>query len=55
MLSAKLFEDRIILIDSEAIDFHKTKFLEEMLQPFMTDRLTFLTSFDTDENFKLAA
>jgi len=55
MLSAKLYEDRIILLDSEAIDFHKTKYLEEMLQPFLTDRLTFLTSFDPNENFTLAA
>jgi large subunit ribosomal protein L4 len=55
MLSAKLYEDRIILIDTEAIDFHKTKFLEEMLQPFMTDKLTFVTSFEPDENFLRAA
>jgi ribosomal protein L4 len=55
MLSAKLYEDRIILLDSEAIDYHKTKYLEEMLQPFLTDKLTFLTSFNPDENFVLAA
>lgn len=55
MLSAKLYEDRIILLDSEAIDYHKTKYLEEMLQPFLTDKLTFLTSFNPDENFILAA
>jgi len=55
MLSAKLYEDRIILLDSEAIEYHKTKYLEEMLQPFLTDKLTFLTSFNPDENFVLAA
>lgn len=55
MLSAKLYEDRIILLDSESIDYHKTKYLEEMLQPFLTDKLTFLTSFNPDENFILAA
>ena len=43
MLSAKLYEDRIIMIDSEAIEFHKTIYLKEVLKPFMSDKLTFLT------------
>ena len=55
MLSAKLYEDRIVLIDSEAIDFHKTKYLHELLKPYVNDRLTFLTGFTQDENFLLAA
>jgi len=55
MLSAKLYEDRIVLIESEAIDFHKTKYLHELLKPYASDRLTFLTGFAQDENFLLAA
>jgi len=54
MLTAKLFEDRIVLIDSEHIEYMKTKYLAEILKPFMSDRLTFLTSFDTDTNFAKA-
>ena len=54
MLTAKLFEDRIVLIDSEHIEYMKTKYLAEILKPFMTDRLTFLTSFETDINFSRA-
>jgi len=54
MLSAKLFEDRIIMIDSEKIEFLKTKYLHEILKPFMTDRLTFLTPFESDSNFTKA-
>lgn len=55
MLSAKLFEERIILIDSEAIDHHKTKYLNEVLKPYLGDRLTFLTQFDADANFMRAS
>ena len=55
MLSAKLYEDRIVLLDSEQIEWAKTKYLHEILSPFMTDKLTFLTGFDADKNFCLAA
>lgn len=55
MLSAKLFEERIILIESEAIDHHKTKYLAEVLKPYLGDRLTFLTQFGTDKNFLRAS
>lgn len=55
MLSAKLFEDRIVLIESEEIEYAKTKYLQEILSPYMSDKLTFLTSFDSDKNFELAA
>jgi len=51
MLSAKLFEDRIVMIESEHIDYMKTKFLFEILKPFQSDRLCFLTPFDCDDNF----
>jgi len=54
MLSAKLFEDRIVLIESEEIEYMKTRYLNEILKPFMTDKLTFLTPFDADPNFTKA-
>ena len=55
MLSAKLYEDRIVLLDSEEIEYAKTKYLQEILNPYMSDKLTFLTGFDTNKNFELAA
>lgn len=55
MLSAKLYEDRLVLIESEAIEYSKTKFLNMLLQPYMSDKLTFLTSFNPDENFLRAS
>lgn len=51
MLSAKLFEDRLILIESEAIEYAKTQYLHEILKPFGIDKLTFVTPFETDQNF----
>ena len=51
MLSAKLFEDRLVMIDTEEIVYHKTGYLQEILNPYLSDRLTFLTGFDTDSNF----
>jgi len=55
MLSAKLYEDRIVMIDTEEIDYLKTKFLFEILKPYQADRLTFLTGFDADINFLQSA
>jgi ribosomal protein L4 len=55
MLSAKLYEDRIVLIDSEEIEFHKTAFLDKVLKPYESDKLTFLTSFEPSSNFVNAA
>jgi ribosomal protein L4 len=54
MLSAKLYEDRIVLIDSDMIEFGKTKFLFNVLKPYMNDHLTFLTSFEPSQNFMSA-
>jgi large subunit ribosomal protein L4 len=55
LLSARLYEEKIILIDSESLEFAKTKFLNEIIKPFKTDRLLFLTGFESDKNFQLAA
>jgi large subunit ribosomal protein L4 len=55
LLSARLFEEKIILIDSEKLDYGKTKYLNEIISPFKQDRLLFLTPFEVDKNFELAA
>lgn len=55
MLSAKLYEDRIVLLDSESIEYAKTKYLQEILKPYMSDKITFLTGFEADVNFTKAA
>ena len=34
LLSAKLYEERIILINSESIEYAKTKYLHEILAPY---------------------
>ena len=46
LLSARLYEEKIILIDSESLEYAKTKYLNEIIKPFKTDRLLFLTGFD---------
>jgi large subunit ribosomal protein L4 len=55
MLSAKLFEEKIVFIDSEALEMPKTQLLETIISPFKKDKLCFLTSKSVDENFSLAA
>lgn len=55
LLSAKLFEEKIILIDSEHIEYPKTTFLGEIVKPYGNDRLTFVTSLEVDGNFEFAA
>ena len=54
LLSAKLYEDKIIMIESDKIDYGKTSFLDEIIAPFKNDKLLFLTDFTMDKNFKLA-
>jgi large subunit ribosomal protein L4 len=34
LLSARLYEEKIVLIDSEAIEYGKTKYLKEIIKPF---------------------
>lgn len=55
LLSAKLFEDRLIFIDSEALDYPKTALLEEIVAPYGFDKLCFLTPQSVDANFELAS
>uniref|UniRef100_A0A7S3IXP3 Uncharacterized protein n=1 Tax=Strombidium inclinatum TaxID=197538 RepID=A0A7S3IXP3_9SPIT len=54
-LSAKLFEGRIVMVDSEHTPFAKTKYLDEVMKPFFTDRLAMVTGFDPCPNFSTAA
>ena len=55
LLSARLYEEKVILIDSESIDFGKTKYLNEIVAPYQQDKLLFLTDFEVDKNFELAS
>jgi large subunit ribosomal protein L4 len=55
LLSARLYEEKLVLIETEALDFGKTKYLNEIIQPFKQDKLLLLTGFEVDKNFELAA
>ena len=55
MLAAKLYEDRIVLIETEMLKVLKTNYLANILKPYDTDKLTFLTSFNADDKFVLSA
>lgn len=56
MLSAKLFEDRLIFVDTEELEFPKTQLLEAIVAPFKQDKLCFLTGAEpVNNNFQLAA
>lgn len=56
MLSAKLYEDKVIFIDSEALDYPKTQLLEFILKPFSRDKICILTPHDpVNNNLDLAA
>jgi large subunit ribosomal protein L4 len=55
LLSARLYEEKIILIDSEKLDHAKTKYLNEIIAPFKEDKLLMLTGFECDKSFELAS
>lgn len=56
MLSAKLYEDRLIFIDSEELEFPKTQLLEAILKPFKSDKICILTpESPANQNLDLAA
>ena len=54
LLSAKLYENKIIAIESEKLATPKTRHLDQILEPYKNERLLFLTSFKQNENFMLA-
>jgi len=55
LLSARLYEDKLVLIDSEKLEYPKTKYLDEIIAPYLNDKILFLSPFDIDKNFQLAA
>lgn len=55
MLSAKLYEDRLIFIDNEEIEFPKTQYLHEIVTPYGMDKLCFVTGGEPSHNFELAS
>lgn len=55
IISARLYEERIILIDTEKLEYGKTKYLSEIIAPYKQDKLLFLSPFNADENFTKAA
>ena len=55
LLSAKLYENKIIFINSEAIEYPKTTFLQQIIAPYGSDRLCFVTPETEDHNFEMAA
>lgn len=55
ILAARLYEERIILIESEKLEYPKTKFLHEIVSPYKQDKLLFLTGFEPDQNFVQAS
>lgn len=55
LLSAKLYEDKLIFIDSESLEFPKTQLLEAIVSPYGQDKLCFLTPQATNANFSFAA
>lgn len=54
MLAAKLFEDKVLIVDSEEIEMHKTKYLQHILEPFKHNNVLFVTPMEADRNFELA-
>jgi large subunit ribosomal protein L4 len=55
MLSARLYEDKIVVVDSESIKYPKTRYLEAVLSKFKNDRVLFLTGFKQCSNFMQAS
>lgn len=55
LLSAKLYEDRLVFIDSEHIEYPKTSYLSEIVSPFGIDKLCFLVPNRVNHNFDLAS
>ena len=54
MLSAKLYENKLIIVDKCELEVPRTKLLNHFLKPFKHKKLLFITPQDADENFELA-
>ena len=55
LLSARLFEEKLVLVDTEELPFGKTRILEEIISPYMRDKILFLHGFKPDEKFVQAS
>jgi ribosomal protein L4 len=57
MLSAKLAEGQIRIVDSEVVEKPKTKILNKMLEESFGDRMRVLlvSGYNTDKNFLIAS
>lgn len=54
LLSAKLYENKLIFVNEEFIPHPKTTYLSAVIEPFKSERLLMLTPFEADENFSRA-
>jgi ribosomal protein L4 len=54
-LSAKLVENRIIIIKDEKLTTSKTKIMKMIISPFKQSKLLFITDFNPEENFQKAS
>lgn len=54
LLSAKLYEDKLVFIESEQLEYSKTKYLDEIVKPFGFDKLLFVSGHETCPNFEMA-
>jgi len=55
LLSAKLYEERILIVDSEKIEHPKTKILADIMSPFKEEKILLVTGLNVDGNFEKAA
>ena len=54
MLSAKLYENKLVIVDNLDLEVPKTRVLHHFLKPFKQRRLLFVTAQNPCENFSLA-
>lgn len=52
-LSAKLFEDKVLFVDSEKVSTHKSKFVNRLLEDFAHNRVLVVTPSDVCKNFEI--
>jgi len=52
-LSAKLFEDKVLFVDTEKLETHKTKLVNKILSDFEHNRVVVVTPTDVCSNFEI--
>lgn len=50
LLSAKLYENKLIFVDTEELEYPKTQLLEAIIAPFRQDKICFLTGSESANN-----